>query len=68
MSDTIHGSSPAQFASLFRSVAFDSKLSLGQTLSADWIAQVVSQELGKTADRIFTPLSLPTSFVQYAEG
>src|SRR3954452_24086628 len=56
MSDTIHGSSPAQFASLFRSVAFDSKLSLGQTLSADWIAEVVSQELGKTADRIFTPL------------
>ena len=56
MSDTTHGSSPAQFASLFRCVAFDSKLSLGQTLSADWIAQVVAQELGKTADRIFTPL------------
>jgi hypothetical protein len=56
MSDTIHGSSTAQFDSLLRSVAFDTKLSPGQTLSADWIAQVVGQELGKAADRIFTPL------------
>jgi hypothetical protein len=56
MSDTIHGSSTAQFGSLLRSVAFDTKLSLGQTLSADWIAEVVAQEVGKTADRIFTPL------------
>jgi hypothetical protein len=56
MSDTIHGSSTAQFGSLLRSVAFDTKLSLGQTLSADWIAEVVAHEVGKTADRIFTPL------------
>ena len=56
MSDTIHGSSTAQFGSLLRSVALDTKLSLGQTLSADWIAEVVAQEVGKTADRIFTPL------------
>jgi hypothetical protein len=58
MSDTIHGSSPPQFGSLLRSVAFDSKLSLGQILWPDWITHVVGQELGKTADRIFifTPL------------
>jgi hypothetical protein len=56
MSDTIHESSAAQFASLFRSVAFDPKLSLGQVHSVDWIAQVVAQEVGKTCDRIFTPL------------
>ena len=56
MSDTIHELSTAQFDSLLRSVALDTKLSPGQTLSADWIAQVVGQELGKTADRIFTPL------------
>src|SRR6516162_4111992 len=56
MSDSIHGSSTAQFRSLLRSVAFDTKLSLGQTLSADWIAEVVAQEVGKTADRLFTPL------------
>jgi hypothetical protein len=31
-------------------------LTLGQVLSADWIAEVVAQEVGKTCDRIFTPL------------
>jgi hypothetical protein len=56
MSDPIHELSAAQFASLLRSVAFDPKLGLGQAVSAEWIAEVVSQEVGKVCDRIYTPL------------
>jgi hypothetical protein len=56
MCDTTHGRSPAQFGSLLRCVAFDSKLSLGGVVSAEWIAEVVAQEVSKTYDRIFTPL------------
>jgi hypothetical protein len=56
MPDTTRELSPAQFDSLFRSVALDSQLAPGQVLSPRWIAQVVSREAGKTCDRIFTPL------------
>jgi hypothetical protein len=56
MPDTTRELSPAQFDSLLGSVALDPQLTLGQVLSPRWIAQVLAQEVGKTCDRIFTPL------------
>ena len=41
---------------MFCSLVFDPDLILGQILSTEWIAEVVVQEVGKTCDRIFTPL------------
>jgi Transposase DDE domain len=45
-----------QFRSLFCSLVFDPELTLGQVTSTKWIAEVVAQEVGKTCDRIFSPL------------
>jgi hypothetical protein len=56
MPDTTRELSPAQFDSLFRSVALDSQLDPGQVVSPRCIAQVVARKVGRTCDRIFTPL------------
>jgi hypothetical protein len=45
-----------QFRSLFCSLVFDPDLTLGQVTSTKWIADVVAQEVGKTCDRLFSPL------------
>jgi hypothetical protein len=37
-------------------MVFDPQLTLGQVTSTKWIAEVVAQEVGKTCDRIFSPL------------
>src|SRR5262249_40456861 len=41
---------------LFCSLVFDLELTLGQVTSTKWIAEVVAQEVGKTCDRVFSPL------------
>jgi hypothetical protein len=41
---------------LFCSLVFDPELTLGQVTSCKWIAEVITQEAGKTCDRIFSPL------------
>ena len=57
MSDTNHELSPAQFASLLRATTLDTRLSLGQVLSVEWITEVVAREVGKKVlGRIYTPL------------
>lgn len=56
MSDTNPIKPFAQFRSLFCSLVFDPELTLGQVLSIGWIAEVVAQEVGKTSDRIFSPV------------
>jgi Transposase DDE domain len=45
-----------QFRSLFCSLVFDPDLTLGQVTSTKWIADVVAQEVGKTCNRLFSPL------------
>ena len=56
MSDPTPARASTQFRSLFCSLVLDTELVLGQVLSTEWIAEVVAQEVGKTCDRIFTPL------------
>jgi hypothetical protein len=63
MSDPIHGRPVAQFRSLFRSLVTDPGLLFHHILSADHLARVVSQELGKTCDRIYTPLVTLCTFL-----
>lgn len=46
----------AQFRSLFGALVLDPRLALGRVLSTDWIAEVVAVEVGRTADRLFSPL------------
>src|SRR5262245_49794083 len=45
-----------QFRSLFCSLVFDPDPTLGQVTSTKWIAEVVAQEVGRSYDRIFSPL------------
>jgi Transposase DDE domain len=56
MSDPTRAPAFTQFRSLFCSLVLDPELVLGRVLSAEWIAEVAVQEVGKTCDRIFTPL------------
>ena len=56
MADHTFGKSFTQFRSLLCSLVFDPELTLGQITSSKWIAEVVAQEVGKTCDRIFSPL------------
>jgi hypothetical protein len=56
MSDHTAGKAFTQFRSVFCSFVFDPELTLGQVTSCLWIAEVVAQEVGKTCDRIFSPL------------
>ena len=56
MSDPTPAKASTQFRSLFCSLVLDPELVLGKVLSTEWIAEVVAQEVGKTCDRIFTPL------------
>ena len=56
MSDPTRAKPFTQFRSLFCSTVFDPDLILGQILSIKWIAEVVTQEVGETCDRIFEPL------------
>lgn len=57
MSDPNRELTPPQFASLLRSVAFDSRLGHDHAISANWMAGVVAQEVGRVTDRIYTPLT-----------
>jgi hypothetical protein len=56
MSDHTSVRTFTQFRSLFCSLVFDPELSLGQVNSTKWISEVVAQEVGKTCDRVFSPL------------
>jgi hypothetical protein len=66
--DPIPGGSPAQLRSLFRSFVIDPGLILDHVLSAEHIAAVVAQEVGKTRDRIFTPLVTLAVFLAQVLG
>ena len=63
MSDPIHGGSVAQFRSLFRSFVLDPDLLFRHVLSAEHLAAAVAQEVGKTCDRIFTPVVTLCTFL-----
>jgi hypothetical protein len=56
MSDPTRPKVFTQFRSLFCSMVLDPDLTLSQVISTDWIAELVTQQVGKTCDRIFTPL------------
>jgi hypothetical protein len=56
VSDPIRGGRPAQFRSLFRSLVLDPGLLFAHVLSVETLARIVAEEVGKTADRVFTPL------------
>jgi hypothetical protein len=63
MSDPIHGGSVAQFRSLFRSFVLDPDLLFRHVLSSEHLAAAVAQEVGKTCDRIFTPVVTLCTFL-----
>src|SRR5262249_4748083 len=56
MCDHTRAKGSTQFRSLFCSLVFDLELTLGQVTSTKWISEVVAQEIGKTCDRVFSPL------------
>jgi Transposase DDE domain len=63
MSDTNHGGSAAQFHSLFRSLVLDPGLLFYHVFSAEHLVRVINQEVGKTCDRIYTPLVTLCTFL-----
>jgi Transposase DDE domain len=63
MSEPSHGGPAAQFRSLFRSLVTDPGLLFHHVLSAEHLARVVTQEVGKTGDRIYTPLVTLCTFL-----
>jgi len=56
MRDHTRAKGSTQFRSLFCSLVFDLEMTLGQVTSTKWIAEVVAQEVGKSCERIFSPL------------
>jgi Transposase DDE domain len=56
MCDPTRAKAFTQFRSLFCSLVLDPELTLGQVISTDWIAELVAQHVGKTCERIFSPL------------
>jgi len=52
-----------QFRGLLRSLVLDPMLLFAQVFSAQTVAQVVQQEVGETADRIYTPLATLAVFL-----
>lgn len=63
MSDPIHGRPAPQFRSVFRCLVTDPGLLFHHILSAEHLARVISQEIGKTCDRIYTPLVTLCTFL-----
>jgi Transposase DDE domain len=63
MSDPNPTGSLAQFRSLMRSVVLDPGLLFGQFLSAEHLLEVLTQEVGQTCDRIFTPVVTLCTFL-----
>ena len=63
MSDPHPTGSLAQFRSLMRSFVLDPGLLFGQFLSAEHRLQVITQEVGQTCDRIFTPVVTLCTFL-----
>ena len=63
MSDPIPGGNPAQFRSLFRSLVLDPDLLFKHILSTEKLARIVAEEVGKTRDRIFTPVVTLCTFL-----
>jgi Transposase DDE domain len=63
MSDPIRGRPAPQFRSVFRCLVTDPGLLFHHILSAEHLARVISQEVGKTCDRIYTPLVTLCTFL-----
>jgi hypothetical protein len=63
MSDPNHGGPAAQFRSLFRSLVLDPGLLFHHLLSAEHLVRVVTQEVGESCDRIYTPLVTLCTFL-----
>src|SRR4051812_3327185 len=63
MPDASHGGAAAQFRGLFRSLVLFHDILFHDILSAEHLARVVTQELGKTCDRIYTPLVAICTFL-----
>jgi Transposase DDE domain len=63
MSDPNRDGSPAQFRSLLRSFAFDPGLLTAEILTSERFARILAEQLGKTRDRIFTPVVTLAAFL-----
>ena len=63
MSDPNPSGSPAQFRGLLRSFAFDPGPLTAQLLTAEHLVRIVTEELGTTRGRIFTPLVTLATFL-----
>src|SRR5918992_5784213 len=63
MPDPTPAESPAQFRGLLRSFVFDPGPLTAQPLAVDHLARIVAQVVGKTRDRIFTPLVTLATFL-----
>ncbi len=63
MSDLTPSATSAQFRGLLRYFAFDPGPLTMQILTADHLTAIVAQEVGKTRDRIFTPLLTLAAFL-----
>lgn len=63
MSDPSRGRSAAQFRGLFRSLVLDPGLIFHHVLPAEHLARIITEEVGKTCDRIYTPLVTLCTFL-----
>jgi hypothetical protein len=63
MSDPIRTAPAAQFRDLLRSFAFDPGPLTDHLIAAEHLARLVAQEVGKTRDRIFTPMVTLAAFL-----
>ena len=63
MSDASHRGAAAQFRGLFRSLVLDPGLIFHHVLSAEHLARIITEEVGKTCDRIYTPLVTLCTFL-----
>jgi hypothetical protein len=63
MSDPNHGGSAAPFRSLFHCLVLDPGLLFHQILSAEHLTRIIREEMGKTCERVFTPLVTICTFL-----
>jgi hypothetical protein len=63
VTDPNHASSSAQLRGLFRSFVLEPALLFARALAAEDIARIVTEEAGKSCDRVFTPLLTVAAFL-----
>src|SRR3954470_24566154 len=63
MSDPNPAAAPAQFRSLLRSFALDPGPLTDHLLTAEHLARIITEEAGRTRDRVFTPAVTLAAFL-----